>query len=37
MPKKPTRDQLAKFLPTQELIRAFEQLFDFVGPGDTDV
>ena len=37
MPKQPTRDQLAKFLPTQELIRAFEQLFDFVGPGDTDV
>lgn len=34
MPKKPTRDQLATFLKTQELIKAFEGLFDLTG-GDS--
>lgn len=29
-PKKLTRDELAKFLPNQRAIRAFEQLFDIV-------
>lgn len=37
MPKKPTRDQLAKFLPTQELIRAFEQLFDLTDGDSTNI
>ena len=32
-PIKPTRAQLAQFLPDQRLIRAFEQLFDVV-PND---
>ena len=34
MPKKPTRDQLATFLKTQELIKAFEGLFD-LSSGDS--
>jgi len=37
MLKKPTRDQLAKFLPTQELIRAFEQLFDLTDGDSTNI
>lgn len=37
MPKKPTRDQLARFLPTQELIRAFEQLFDLADGDSGDI
>lgn len=37
MPKKPTRDQLARFLPTQELIRAFEQLFDMADGDSGDI
>lgn len=34
MSRKPTRDQLARFLPTPELVRAFESLFDLAA-GDT--
>lgn len=34
MPKTPTRDQLAKFLPTLELIKAFEELFN-TASGDS--
>jgi len=34
MSRKPTRDQLARFLPTTELVRAFESLFD-LSAGDT--
>lgn len=32
---KPRRSELAKFLPTQELIRAFEQLFDQSASSDA--
>jgi len=32
---KPKRSELAKFLPTQELIRAFEGLFDNAAPTDS--
>jgi hypothetical protein len=35
--KPPSRAELSKFLPTQELIRAFEQLWGAIGDDTTDL
>lgn len=36
-PRRLTRDQLAKFLPTTELIKAFEKLFDVAGATPDEI